>query len=217
MEEKSGTGDTRKDRKVLASRREMTILVAIGVVVCLVLLAFGMGLFAQRSGHDGTYTHTYEVRILTNSTSEYTLLLAIPRNATGDIPATFISDLEYDGSKIAAVLNSSEHGLALKIVGSGSTNLSWSDEWRVTERDRFGNMTMTSGAEGWTHREGPAVTWLYCSVSGVQVSLFYESINKYHVSPWFVSGGGPIFSLYNHITAEGWQQPQIDYGWMVIN
>lgn len=198
-------------------RRLVVLLVALCLIIALVLFSLYQRESVHESNHDGTYRHTYRVEISTNSTSNYTLLLPLPRDVNGTIPPGFMSELEYDDGKIVAVFNSSEQGAALKITGIGSANLSWSAIWSDTELSCYGNMTMTSGGEGWSHTEDPVVTWLYCSIAGVRISLDSSSVHQYYMNSWFATGGGPWFRLHDYYAAEGWQQPELEYGWMLIN
>jgi hypothetical protein len=203
--------------KAFIIRRGVILLVSLLLVIALVLSAFYLRYAVPESDRDGTYRHSYRVEISTDSTSVYTLMLPVPRDINGSIPPGFMSEIEYDEGKIVAVLDSCEHGTALEITGFGSTNLSWSGFWLDTETNRFGNMTMTTGGEGWSHREDPVVTWIYCSMAGVKISLYHSSIHHYYTNSWFASGGGPWFNLRGYDAAEGWQQPELEYGWMLIN
>jgi len=203
--------------KTLVVRRGVVLLVGLCLVIALVLFALYQRHSVQESERDGTYRHTYSVEISTSSISVYTLMLPVPRDVNGTIPPGFMSELEYDKGKIVAVLDSSEHGTVLKITGNGSANLSWSAIWSDTEMSRYGNMTMTSGGEGWSHTEDPVVTWLYCSVAGIKISLYDSSIHHRYTNSWFATGGGPWFRLHDYDAVEGWQQPELEYGWMLIN
>jgi len=198
--------------------KRRTIMVTLAILVALVVVVASVAWFVIEGPFDrnGTYDHYYFVRVEANSTEEYTISLPVPTNESGVMPVRFMQDLEVAMGEPVFALGDTVHGKAIEVRASGYLEFSWSKQWPESWDERYGNLTMTTGAEGWEDR-GPCVSWIYSDRPDIRIYFMYESIHEYMSAPHWASGGGPTFSFYMYPDGNGWQQVSVDYGWMIIN
>lgn len=205
-----------KPDKVPANNRTISLV----LVLVLVSAAITAGAYWQVTkepfGRHGTFRHHYSIVIEANTTEEYTIRLPVPNDVNGEMPYGFIDDLEVHMGNSAFALANYEYGRGLEVRASGYLSLDWIKAWPESSHDRYGNLTMTIGAEGWTDH-APRLSWIYSDRSDIRIMFNYWSIHQYMATPTWSSGGGPTFSLIVYPEGTGWQQVPIDYGWMLIN
>ena len=202
----------------LAQDRQ-TIIVIASVIIILALVTVALvfwTLQARVFERNGIFHHHYYVRVEANSTEEYTFRLPVPNDTNGRMPYDFVYELEVLTGEPVFALGNYEHGKGLEGRASGYLEFEWSKTWSESRNERYGNLTMTVGAEGW-NPVGPCYSWMFSDRSDIRVSFNYFSINEYMVSPTFASGGGPTFSFCEYPDGAGWQKIAMDYGWMLIN
>jgi len=141
--------------------------------------------------------------------------LPVPMNAVGNMHPHFMGELEVIVGDPVFALAEYDHGIGLEVRSRGYLEFQWSMELSESWASDFGNLTMTTGAEGHTY-SNDAHTRIFSDSSDINVIFSYSSIH-HHTSRNWVSGGGPTFEFDEHPDGTGWQRISIYYGWMVIN
>lgn len=199
------------------NRKRSATLVSVVVVALVVVIASISWLVMERSfDRNGTYGHHYYVRVEANTTEEYTIRLPVPIDTNSMMPPYFVQDLEVLMGQPVFALGEYDHGRGLEVRASGYLEFEWTKEWPESRNERYGNLTMTTGAEGWDDR-GPCYSWMFSDTADVRIMLDYSSLHTYMSKPMYPSGGGPTFTFYGYPNGTGWQQVLMSYGWMVIN
>lgn len=201
----------------VTDRKRIAVLVSVVIVASLVAIASMSWLMTEEPfERNGTYRHHYYVRVDANTTEEYTIRLPIPNDTNGKMPYDFMYDLEVLMGEPAFALGEYEHGRGLEVRASGYLEFEWTKVWPESWESRYGNLTMTTGAEGWRD-VGPCHSWVFSDRADIRVLFQHSSIHHYAAGPMFASGGGPTFYFYEYPNGTGWQQMAVDYGWMLIN
>ena len=199
--------------KSTTAKRELIILGSVAVALLIVAASLYWYYYADRAG---TQDHHYYVKVEANTTEEYLIRLPVPVNESGTMPPYFVQDIEVLVGNPVFALGESDHGTYLEVRASGYVEFEWVKGWPDTTGEVYGNLTMTTGAEGWDDH-GPALSWIFSDRPDIRINLLHSSIHNYMSSPTWASGGGPTFSFNDYPNGTGWQQVGIDYGWMVIN
>lgn len=194
-------------------RKWIPVIIAVVVVL---LVAIAAATWYSLRDREGTRSHHYLVRIEANTTAEYVVRLPVPVNTSGWMPPYFMQDIEILKGYPVLALGEYEYGTGLEIKASGYVELQWNKVWPESWNEIYGNLTMTTGAEGWSD-PGPALAWIFSDSPDFKIYFSYSCINHHMETPFFASGGGPIFDFYMFLNGMGWQQIYIDYGWMLIN
>jgi hypothetical protein len=194
--------------------KKRTLVIAIVIVVLLVTVA-SISWFSLRE-QAGTRSHHYTVRIEANTTEEYVVRLPVPVNISDRMPPYFVQDIEILMGYPTFALGEYAYGTGLEVRASGYVEFEWTKVWPESWNEIYGNITMTTGAEGWDD-PGPARSWIFSDRSDIEISFLYSSINHHMETPIFASGGGPMFDFHMRPNGTGWQQIEIDYGWSVMN
>lgn len=206
-----------KRSSLLTDKRRTAISVSAIVVASFVTLATISWLLIERPfDRNGTFDHHYFVRVEANTTEEYTIRLPVPNDENGSMPPYFMQDLEVIMGEPVFALAEYDYGVGIEVRARGYLEFEWSRAWPESWGGRYGNLTMTTGAEGWSNAE-PCNSWIFSDRSDIRIFFMYSSIHHYMASPMFASGGGPTFDFYEYPTGTGWQQMPVDYGWMLIN
>lgn len=196
-------------------RGRLRVAILTAMITAVILLASLTWL--PRTTHV-TYDHHYYVKVDANITGEYTLRLPVPHDANDKFPVTFIEELEVMAGEPVFSLEVFGHGLGLEVLAGGDIEFEWTLESPASSNVKYGNLTMTYGAEGWTHssREDPSYSWICSDSNDIMVQFLYSCISHIASRGW-VSGGGPTFEFFEYPSGTGWQRMPIDYGWLVIN
>jgi len=202
----------RKERK-----RRVVVIVSVVIVSVIILAAFVYWYHSRSSSErNGTYSHEYSLKVEANTTEEYIIRLPVPNDSSGRMPHDFLSELEVIKGVAVFALGDYENETCLEIRASGYLEIEWDKAYPASWNERYGNLTMTTGAEGWRTHD-PCYSWIYSSRNDIKMTFYYSSIHHYMASPWFASGGGPTFYFSEYFYWQGWQQITIDYGWLIIN
>jgi hypothetical protein len=191
-------------------------ILAIAAVIVVLFVAVASVSWSSSRDRAPTRSHQYIVRIETNTTEEYVVRLPVPVDVSRRMPPYFVQDIEIHMGYPIFALGEYDYGIGLEVRASGYVEFEWSKVWPESWNEVYGNLTMTTGAEGWDD-PGPARSWIFSDLSDMRIFLLHSSINRHMETPVFVSGGGPTFDFYTYPNGTGWQQVEMDYGWMVIN
>ena len=198
------------------NKRKVVLVYAI-IIASIVALASVSWFVLDRSfDRDGTYNHYYNVKVKANTTEEYVIRLPVPNDESERMPPRFMTELEIVIGNPVFALGDSIHGMAIEVRASGYLEFTWAQGWSESWNERYGNLTMTVGAEGWDN-PGPCVSWIFSDCSDIRILFTYYSIHDYLAAPHWASGGGPTFAFEIYPSGTGWQEVPVDYGWMVIN
>lgn len=199
-----------------SKRKRGLLVVCVLVVTILIIAATATWLHYDRKG---VFSHHYYVKVETNGTDEYTIRLPMPHDMSSRYPLSFLSDIEIINGEATFELGVYGQGMGLEVRASGDLEFEWAKAWPESSNVRYGNLTMTTGAEGWGSSSplNPCYSWIYSDRSDIRIQFLYSSIHEYMVSPRWASGGGPTFSFIEYPQSTGWQRMPIDYGWLVIN
>jgi hypothetical protein len=89
------------------------------------------------------------VRIEANTTEEYVVRLPVPVDITGRMPPYFVQDIEVLMGYPVFALGEYDYGTGLEVRASGYVEFEWTKTWPESWNEIYGNITMTTGAEGW--------------------------------------------------------------------
>jgi len=201
-------------KSALGMNRKRILVIAAVIVVLLIAVA-SLSWFSLRDRAE-TRSHHYTVRIEANTTEEYVVRLPVPVDVSGRMPPYFVQDIEVLMGYPVFALGEYDHGTGLEVRASGYVEFEWTKVWPESWNEIYGNITMTTGAEGWDD-PGPAHSWIFSDRSDIGISFHYSSINHHMETPTFASGGGPTFDFDMYPNGMGWQHIEISYGWMLIN
>lgn len=191
-------------------------ILVIAVVIIVLLVAVTSVSWLSLRDREGTRSHHYYVRIEANTTEEYVVRLPVPVDISGRMPPYFVQEIEILMGYPVFALRESEYGTGLEVRASGYIEFEWTKVWPESWNEIYGNITMTTGAEGWD-ASGPAHSWIFSDRSDTRIHFLFSCTNHHMETPVWSSGGGPTFDFYMYPNGTGWQQIEIDYGWMVIN
>jgi hypothetical protein len=208
------TDESKPPMSALTKHRNWILMIVCTVVIASLIIVASVHLFYYERA--GVYAHQYYVCVETNDTAEYTIRLPVPNDDAGTYPLSFLEDIDVLKGEPEFELGIYGHGTGLEVRASGNLEFEWNKAWPESAGVRYGNLTMTTGAEGWTPSE-PAYSWIFSDRSDIRIQFLYTSIHHYMSSPMWASGGGPTFGFIEYPNGTGWQQMRIDYGWMVIN
>lgn len=201
----------------VTNRKRIAMLVSVVVVASFVTVASVSWLLTEKPfDRNGTYRHHYYVRVEANTTEEYTIRLPVPNDASGRMPPYFMQDIEVLMGEPVFALGEYDYGRGIEVHASGYLEFEWTKVWPESWNVRYGNLTMTTGAEGWSEA-GPCNSWIFSDRPDIRIFFQYSSIHRYMAGPMFASGGGPTFYINEYPNGTGWQQMPVDYGWMLIN
>lgn len=201
----------------VTDRKRIAVLASAVIVASLVTVATMSWLLTERPfERNGTFRHHYYVRVDANTTEEYTIRLPVPNDTSGRMPYYFVNDIEVLTGDAVFGLGDYGHGIGLEVRASGYLEFEWEKVWPESWDERYGNLTMTTGGEGWNN-VGPCHSWVFSDRFDIRIFFQYSSIHQYMAGPMFSSGGGPTFYFYEYPLGTGWQQMPVDYGWMLIN
>jgi len=204
-------------RKRSQSKRVRRVVVSVIILLVIALVAYAAWYnLTWPLGRKGVYSHGYSLKVETNSTEEYVIRLPVPHDRSEMMPDDFLSELEVTMGVAELSLGTYDNETYLEIRSSASLNLEWERTIPDSMNERYGNLTLTTGAEGWSSHD-QCYSWVYSSRIDIEMTFYYSSIHHYNVTPWWASGGGPTFRFWGHPLQSGWQQTLVDYGWLVID
>ena len=197
-----------------------------GIVVAAVAIAVLLGGLYLRGflpfDEDREYSHSYTLRIDTDSAEGYTLRCPIPLNRTGEQYAAFMDELSIAYGDVDVTIVDTEHGKALEVTGSGNATLEWDASWDKEDGDWYLELSMTSG-DAFDFENDSRESWIYADRGNLSIGLSFFAEQTYNVSPTFMSGGGPGYVLmgdeeyYTLRTQTGWQETVFEFYWLAIN
>ena len=204
-------------KQIPGPNRRRRLLVVCAIVVAMIMIAASTALLHY--DRQGVFSHHYYVKVEANGTEEYTIRLPVPHDTSSRYPLSFLGDIEVLDGDPAFQLGVYGHGMGLEVSARGDLEFEWTEAWPESSNVRYGNLTMTTGAEGWSSssRLNPCCSWIYSDRSDIRIQFLYTSIHEYMVSPMLASGGGPTFSFIEYPEGTGWQEMPVDYGWVVLN
>ncbi len=135
------------------------------------------------------------------------------------IGRSFLRDIDVLVGEPTFELGEYGHGMGLEVSARGDLEFEWAEAWPESSNVSYGNLTMTTGAEGWGSSTplNPRYSWIYSDRSDIRIQFLYTSIHQYMVSPRWASGGGPTYGFIEYPEGTGWQEMPVDYGWVLIN
>ncbi len=171
---------------------------------------------------DREYSHSYSLKIITDTDEGYTLMVPVPLNKTGAQYAGFIDELTVTLGEVDISVVDTLHGKALEVTGSGNATLEWDSRWSAEDEGWYLNISMTSG-NPFDHDNDTRSSWIYSDQGGLSVRFSFSAQQTYNETPTFPSGGGPSYSLmdgegdYTLDTQVGWQETVLECYWEAIN
>jgi len=177
------------------------ILLSLGIGVMLVLSISFLLLEARAGVYRFDHSYFVDIEALDNET--YLILCPLPVDSSGKLSHGFADDVTLVSGEVEIDVVATEHGQALRIVGYGPANITWSDRWDGDRDERLANLS-TADQGG----SDPHLAWAYCNQDGITIHL------RSHSTQMIVDGTPRGFSINQTIdgtlASSGWQLMTVD-------
>lgn len=159
---------------------------------------------------DYSYTHGYALQVFPATSESYALLCPIPvAYSDNSSYALFLEKAYCDSDDVVLSIETTEHGVALAITGTGSANISWYSHWESDSGELYSTLSMLSTND--SHATS-ALAFVESDGGIIGITLKYDARNQYG---W---GARTWYYSMNFIAVEdGWHQAVMEMGGTLIN
>jgi hypothetical protein len=198
-------------------RKEHLIGVAAVLVLILLLSSLvGYGVWKtynpwpRYSNDDYSYDHVYYLHIFPASSGNYSILCPVPITRADNLShPQFIDDLHADSASVNLSMETTEHGVALNISGSGYVNITWANHWPSESGKFYGTLSMLSTYD---FNASSAIAFIKSSGTAVGISIDYSARSQYGY------GASHWNYISNSVAAEdGWHEAFVEIQNLLVN
>ncbi len=201
-----------------SSKKNERLIGIVAVLVLVLLLSSLAGYTLWTAYHpwptynddDYSYSHLYYLHIFPASTGNYSVLCPVPIARDDNLShPQFMEDLHADSASVNLSMETTEHGVALNISGSGYVNITWANHWPSESGKFYGTLSMLSTYD---FNASSAIAFIKSSGTAVGISIDYSAQSQY--------GYGAAHWNYvsNSVAVEdGWHEAIVEIQNLLIN
>lgn len=189
-------------------------------IIVAVIVTLSAGLVAWLIVEEATKEeHLCEYTVVVSPAVEgtYTVWVPMPCTYLDEAPAdAFAEQAQVEGDADIELVNTS-YGHALRISGSGRTEVNWlsSSYDHATGTGYYPNITMMKRADDGSLYDWEA--WMSSDRDDIAVHLNYSATHRWYPKPWYVSGSDRAYELAMVPGEAGWRLVECDFELTVIN